>query len=163
MVSNYLPSSVRPGCPEDCVHSVMLVVVYSWFPKKFGLNSGSSFIPICILTITPLVEVIWMPLQPKEAANTTDLYHLAPAGFSKPTSSTCFSGSPEHQPCLPDSPRPLVPLSFMVLTLARNALPTASSIYQKSVHPSNPSSRPASSWGCQFLQLELITSLSSLP
>lgn len=127
----YLPTSRSPGSPKDLVHPVMLVMVYDWFPKKLGPNSGSSFIPTCIFTITLLVEVTRTPLQPKEAANTPDLYDLAPADFSNPISSIWFpsppSPSPKRQPHLLKSPSPLMPLGFVVLALARTTLPAASS------------------------------------
>ena len=110
-----------PDYPEDLFCSMVLDVVNFRFPKKLGSDSGSSFIPVSNLIITPVVEVTWMPLQPKEAANTLCLYDLAPADFSKPVFFICFSSSsgpiPKHQLPLPNSPCPLMPLRLVVLQL----------------------------------------------
>lgn len=76
-----------------------------------------------------------------------------PYPFGEPASACWKAGG---VPCL-------MPLGSVVLASARNALPTASSTYYKFVHLSNPSTKPYLSWSCQFLQLKLITSFSSLP
>ena len=46
-----------PDYPEDLFCSMVLDVVNFRFPKKLGSDSGSSFIPVSNLIITPVVEV----------------------------------------------------------------------------------------------------------